>query len=141
MQNDLEKAISKLEGHTIFLVKGDSELSSTKRGIAPMLSFIDDGYNLEGWSVADRTVGKAASMLFVKTKVKAVYAYVMTKTAFDILSHNNIDVHCEKLTDVILNRSETDLCPMEKAVKDINEGEIEKAYKVIKETYAKLQNK
>lgn len=138
MNADLEKAISNLEGHTIFLVKGDKELSSNQKGVAPMLSFIENGYDLEGWSVADRAVGKAVAMLFLKAKVKAVYSYVMTETALSILESNGIEVHYERLTDVILNRTETDLCPMEKAVKDIPDTDVDGAYTVIKKTLESL---
>lgn len=138
MNADLEKAISNLEGHSIFLVKGDKALSSNQKGVAPMLSFIENGYDLEGWSVADRVVGKAAAMLFVKAKVKAVYSYVMTETAVSILESNGIEVHYERLTDVILNHSETDLCPMEKAVKDVSPTDVDRSYTIIKKTLESL---
>lgn len=141
MKTDLEKAISKLEGHTIFLVKGDKELSSEQKGVAPMLSFLEQGLDLEGYSVADRAVGKAAAMLFLKAKVKAVYSYVMTKNALSILEKHGIETRYERLTDVILNRTETDLCPMEKAVKDIGDDDFEEAYEVIKKRYAELMAK
>lgn len=138
MNADLEKAISNLEGHTIFLVKGDKELSSNQKGVAPMLTFIEKGYDLEGWSVADRVVGKAVAMLFLKAKVKAIYSHVMTKTAVSILESNGIEVHYERLTDVILNRTETDLCPMEKAVKDVPPTDVDGSYIIIKKTLENL---
>lgn len=141
MKTDLDKAIENLEGHTIFLVKGDNSLSSTLKGVAPMLSFLENGYNLEGYSVADRAVGKAAAMLFLKAKVRAVYSYVMTKTALSILEKHGTEARYERLSDVILNRTETDLCPMEKAVMDINDSDIDAAYEAIKARYNALNSK
>lgn len=141
MKTDLDKAIENLEGHTIFLVKGDNSLSSTLKGVAPMLSFLENGYNLEGYSVADRAVGKAAAMLFLKAKVRAVYSYVMTKTALSILEKHCIEACYERLSDVILNRTETDLCPMEKAVMGISDSDIDAAYEAIKARYKALNSK
>ena len=106
-----------------------------------MLSFLEQGLDLEGYSVADRAVGKAAAMLFLKAKIKAVYSYVMTRTALSILERHGIEVRYERLTDVILNRTETDLCPMEKAVKDISDDDFEEAYEVIKKRCAELMAK
>lgn len=139
MNSDLERAISSLEGHTIFLVKGSKTLSSDKRGVAPMLDFLEQNTDLEGWSVADRTVGKAAAFLFIKARVSAVFAYVMSKTAKEMLEKSGIEVQYSRLTDVILNRTETDLCPMEKATRDIEN--VDEAYIVIKQTYKALTSK
>ena len=45
----------------------------------------------------------------------------MTKKAKEILEKNGIKVTFETLTDKIINRTGTDICPMEKAVMDIED--------------------
>lgn len=68
---DLEKAKSLLKNNiTCVLVKDDNVLSSTKTGIAPVMELIENNVNLEGYSVADKIVGKAVAMLFCKAKNK-----------------------------------------------------------------------
>lgn len=113
---DLQTAKNNLEGHSICLCKNGQCLFSDKKGIAPMMGFIADGANLEGYSVADIVVGKAAALLFVKCKIKAVFAKTLSKRAKEVLESNNIPFEYESLVDKIINRDGTDICPMEKTV-------------------------
>jgi len=62
---DLELAKRNLAGHTICLCKDGKLLTSDKRGISPMMDFIEEGRDVTGYSVADKIVGKAAAFLFV----------------------------------------------------------------------------
>ena len=62
---DLELAKRNLAGHTICLCKDGKLLTSNKRGISPMMDFIEEGRDVTGYSVADKIVGKAAAFLFV----------------------------------------------------------------------------
>ena len=64
--NDLRRAKEGLKGHTLCLVRGEKILVRNERGIAPMMALLSEGYELAGFSAADRVVGKAAAMLFVK---------------------------------------------------------------------------
>ena len=127
---DLQIAKNNLEGHTICLCKEGKCLFSEKKGIAPMMGFISDGLNLEGYSVADLVVGKAAALLFVKSKIKAVFAKTLSKSGEEVLKSNNIPVEYEVLTDKIINRDGTDICPMEKTV--LNTDDPEEGYVLLK---------
>lgn len=120
---DLQIAKENLEGHTICLCKDGQCLFSEKRGIAPMMGFIADGVNLEGYSVADLVVGKAAALLFVKSKIKAVFAKTLSKSGEEVLKNNNIPVEYETSVDKIINREGTDICPMEKTVSGTDDPE------------------
>lgn len=113
---DLERAKNNLVGHTIALCKGNTVLTSDKRGISPMMDFIADGTNLSGYSVADLIVGRAAAMLFVKAGIINVYAKTMSKGGKAVLEQYGIAYGYGELTDAIINRLGTDICPMEKAV-------------------------
>ena len=122
---DLEIAKSNLIGHTLCLCKDGKCILSDKRGIAPMMDLIAEGVDLSGYSVADVVVGKAAAMLFVKCGVKSVFAKTLSENGKRILEKFNIAYGFETLTERIINRAGTDMCPMEKAVlgtDDIDEG-------------------
>ena len=127
---DLEIAKSKLAGHTICLVKGESCIVSERRGIAPMMTLIAENTDVTGFSVADLVVGKAAAMLFVKCAVAAVFAKTLSVSGKRVLEEHAIPYEYETLTEKIINRTGTDLCPMEKALADTDD--IEKAYLILK---------
>ena len=68
-------------------------------------------------------VGKAAAFLYVLLGVNAVYAPVMSKSAYKTLSKYGIETLCDLTVEAIRNRSNTDLCPMEKTVMDVDDPE------------------
>lgn len=137
--NDLQKARSILESgnHTCVLCKGDAVYISDKSGIAPMVGFISESVDLKGFSVADKIVGKAAAMLFTFAGIKSAYGEVMSREGFEFLQANRIEVSYSVLTDKIINRAGTDICPMEKTVKNISSPD--DAFSAIKETIKKLK--
>lgn len=122
--NDLEKAKQLLNGHSIVLVKNEEVIIDDGKGISPMMKFIGENINLEGFSAADIVIGKAAAMLFTKAKIKAVYGNIMSIDAKNYLSNHNIECNYNQLVDNIINRMGTDICPMEKTVKDIDDYEV-----------------
>lgn len=136
--SDLENAKIALNGHTIALCKGDKILTSDKKGVTPMVEFIDSGLNLKGYSVADLIVGKAVAMLYVKAGIVAVYAKTISKSAIQVLKNFNISFCYDVLTDKIINRKGNDICPMEKVVSDTDNVDI--AYNLIKNKLFELKN-
>lgn len=133
---DLQIAKNNLSGHTICLCKNGDCLYSEKRGIAPMMGFIASGANLAGYSVADIVVGKAAALLFVKCGIKNVFAKTLSENGKKILERYGIDFEYETLAEKIINRSGTDICPMEKAV--ANTDNPEEAYAQIAQALKKI---
>ena len=129
---NIEIAIQNLAGHTICLCKDGNCLYSESRGISPMMNFIGSGVNLAGYSVADIVVGKAAALLFVKCGVKEVYAKTLSEPAQKVLEANGIPYTYQTLTEKIINRAGTDICPMEKTVASTDNPE---------EAYTLLKNK
>lgn len=126
---DLELAKLNLEGHTICLCKGGKLIYSEKRGIAPMMGFIADGVDLKEYSVADIVVGKAAALLFVKCGIAEVYAKTLSEAGKKVLEKHGVHYAYGKLTEKIINRAGTDICPMEKAILDC--GDPEEAYFIL----------
>ena len=127
---DLQIAKKNLLNHTICLCKDATCLFSDKKGISPMMDFINDNIDLNGYSVADLIVGKAVAFLFVKCNIKNVYAKVLSKSGKEILDKYHIYYEYETITEKIINREGNDICPMEKAV--LNSNDINEAYELLK---------
>ena len=128
---DLEIAVKNLQGHTICLCKNGNCLYSEARGISPMMNFIADGTDLTGYSVADLIVGKAAALLFIKCGIKEVYAKTLSQSAQKVLQEIGVPYAYETLTEKIVNRAGTDVCPMEKTVATTDTPE--EAYTLLKQ--------
>ncbi|MDE6690561.1 MAG: DUF1893 domain-containing protein [Clostridia bacterium] len=136
---DLQIAKNNLTGHTICLCKHGECLYSERRGIAPMMNFIENGANLTGYSVADVVVGKAVALLFIKCGIKKVYAKTLSEHAKRILELYGIDCEYGILTERIINREGTDSCPMEKAV--MNTDDPEEACEILKNKLIELKSR
>lgn len=135
---DCERARSLLTGdRTCVLVRGGEVLSSSERGIRPMMTWIGDGTDLTGFSVADRIVGKAAAMLFCKAGIVAVWGDVMSESAAGVLREAGIPFACETRTSAIINRAGTGPCPMEAAVEGIRDPGA--AYLTLRETLERMR--
>lgn len=131
--SDLRLAKDKLKKHTLVLCKNGAIITSDRRGVAPMLNFISEGRDLKGYSAADRVVGKAVALLFCKAGVKSVYARTLSKSGKVVLDRAGIYTEYDMLAECIINREGTDMCPMEKAVMDIEDAE--SAYAAVKKRF------
>ena len=124
MKSDLEKAKSLLYKnfeYTCVLCKGDNVYKSTERGVKPLIAWVDAGLDFNGFQAADRIVGKAAALLYALLGVDSVYAPVMSVAGYDILRINGIEVDFDTLEKEIRNRTNTGICPMEEAVREITD--------------------
>ena len=108
---------------TCVLKKGDDEIVSKARGIRPLIDLINDGKTYEGYSAADKIVGKAAALLFVKAKVKSVYAEVASEPAEAVFRKAGVPFSYGTLTRYIVNRSGDGPCPMEATVFSVDDPE------------------
>ena len=137
--SDIEKAKEKLaNGTTCVLVKEDKIILSKDKGIAPILKLINAGENLENFSLADRIVGKAVAMLVVYSKIREVYAEVLSEKGEEVLKKHNIKYSYKTLTENIINRKGDDICPMEKTVSKIYDATL--AYHALKKKVEELKN-
>lgn len=120
---DFERAWALLreEGFTCVLCSGDQVLTSRLRGVKPLLTWLDEGLDLKGFTAADKVVGKAAAFLYVLLGVKEVYAQVMSQPAKAVLEAHGIPNGCEEEVPAIRNRTNTGFCPMETAVWEISD--------------------
>lgn len=122
MKTDLIKAVEQLNSgkYTCVLCKENEIYTSTERGVKPLIDWLDGAIDFNGFSAADKVVGKAAAFLYVLLGVKEVYAPVMSESAIHTLERNGIQPHCDKSVKNIINRTGTGFCPMEEAVMDIS---------------------
>lgn len=130
MNKDLEKAKECLTGHTIALVKDEEVIISDKRGISPMITLIKENKDLNGFSLADVVVGKAAAMLFVKAGIKEIYAETISEIAINYLDKKEIKVSYKNIVPYIINRAKNGMCIMEELV--LNDDDEEIAYQKMK---------
>lgn len=123
MNSDLEKAVEILREnpeYTCVFCKDDKTYTSTSRGIRPILDFLETT-DLNGFSAADKVVGKGASFVYVLLGVRSLHAKVMSKGASEVLTKYGIYHTFDTLTDSIINRAKTGICPMEEAVQNISD--------------------
>lgn len=136
---DIERAKQILisEGCTCVVCKGNNIHISQKRGVAPLIELLDSKIDVRGYSAADKAVGKAAAMLFVLLGISEIYAVIMSRSAKKILDEYGIKYSCGEEVEYIINRKKDGMCPMEKAVMDIDDPA--EAPKKIKETIEKMR--
>ena len=73
---------------------------------------------LRGAAVADKVVGKGAAALMVAGGVEWVHADVISSGALDLFKLNGIEVEYTTVVPNIINRTGTDICPVEKLCRD-----------------------
>lgn len=114
----LAKQLLTTEEHTCVLCRDDLIYTSTRRGVAPLLGWLDSDLDLRGFSAADRVIGKATAFLYCLLGIKQVYARVMSKPAVQVLQEYGIPASWDTLVDGIENRQKTGPCPMEHATRN-----------------------
>jgi len=124
MNYDLTKARELLQAgdYTCVVCRADAVYTTTQRGVAPLLSWLDAGTDLKGFSAADRVVGRGAAFLYCLLGVKEVYARVMSRPAAEVLREHGIPADAETFVDGIINRKGDGPCPFEAAVMNIRDA-------------------
>ena len=137
---ELETARSLLVGdRTCVIISEGKCITSTRRGVAPLLELLDGGELQPGFSAADKVVGKAAAMLYVSLGASELWAGVISLPAIEMLAEHGISVEYEQAVPMIKNRTLTGFCPMELAVKNVSRPEDAPA--VLKRTLSELNAK
>lgn len=122
-ETDLAKACRMLKDQrlTCALVLGDLVYISRERGVKPLLECYYEKKMPDGFSAADKVVGKAAAFLYVLLGVKEVYADVLSSPALAVFQMYGIKASYGQLADAIKNRAGTGFCPMETAVLSVTD--------------------
>ena len=113
-----------LKNHLNFVIVKDGQVieESSARGIKPIYETYKNKVKFfREASVADRVIGKAAAMFLVSGGVKELYTDLISEIAIEILESSNIEVHYLKKVSMILNRTQEDMCPIEKLSSQTND--------------------
>lgn len=108
-------------GYTCVICKGNKTVTSTERGVKPLIALLDGDTDLSGSHAADKVVGKGAAFLYVLLGVKEVFAGVISLPAEQVFIKYGISYSYDTKVEAIRNRTDTGFCPMESAVKDIDD--------------------
>ena len=73
---------------------------------------------LSGASLADKVVGKGAAALMIAGGVAWVYADVISRAAMELFEQSRVEVQYGEVVPNIINRTGTDICPVEKLCRD-----------------------
>ena len=136
---DIAKNSLKENKYTCVLFNGKKQIVSFKTGIKPLLYLTQKGTNLSGYVLADKIVGKAVALLALNLGIIEIFAETLSVSAKEILIKHNIAVSYETLTEKIINRQGTDICPMEKTV--LNTFDPKQAFILLKNKVNKLKSK
>ena len=115
------KKILKDGNFTCVLCKDGTTYTTTERGVKPLVRWLTEETNLQGFSAADKVVGKATAYLYCLLGVKAVHSQVMSGAAARVLEENGIAASQDLLVENIINRQGTGICPFEEAVWEIHD--------------------
>ena len=140
MEKDFQKAKEEYNSgkYTLVICKDEDIIKSDVTGIRPVMNLIDSKKDYKGYSAADKIVGRAAAFLYTLLQVKNLYGETMSKGAVEILKNAGIYYEYKTLTDCIENRQKTGMCPMDEAVKDIDNPK--DAYEAIRNKIKFLQS-
>ena len=111
------------KGYTCVAYNGETLYTSTQRGVAPLLNWLEEGLCLEDFRVADKVVGKGAAFLYLLLGAKQIYAAVISVPALNVLKSHGVAVTFTTLVPAIANRDHTGYCPIETAVLDCENPE------------------
>lgn len=122
MSKDLQEAKKRMldGGYTCVVQKDNQVYTSMERGVKPLLNWLDERTDLCGFVAADKVIGNGAAMLYALLGVKEIYTPVISKAAKATLDAHGISLDFDVCVDEIVNRAGTGPCPMEDAVKGID---------------------
>ena len=121
---------------TCTVIQGDQTYVSDLPGLRPLMNWLHQSPEIfEGSYVIDKVVGKASAMLLTYGGARKIHGKLMSRPADEFLTAHGIEHTYDVLTDYILNQDQSDMCPMEKRVKDLKEAE--EAFAALKPIFIK----
>lgn len=136
--SDIENAKQILASgnYTCVLCKDNEVHTSNERGVKPLVAWYESGHKFNGFSAADKVVGRGAAFLYVLLGVNSIYADVISSPALELLKNHKIRVEYGTEVEHIINRRGDGICPFELAVMDINNADA--AYLIIQNKIKKI---
>ncbi len=107
------------ENHTLVVCRDDVVRCFDGRGVADLYTLLhDEPELLRGACVADKVVGRAAAALMIAGGVRALHTKVVSRLALDLFARSSIEVHYNVAVEHVINRTQTDWCPLERRCAD-----------------------
>ncbi len=134
-----QKLIDRLfaEKCSCIIRKGDEIRAFRERGVADLYRILkEEPEFLNGSFVADKVVGKAAAALMILGGVKKAFAGVISQPAHALFAENRQEVDFTTEVPLIINRTQTDWCPLEKRC--MNAANAEECLPIIENFMAEL---
>jgi iron complex outermembrane receptor protein len=103
------------EGNYSCVIYNKTIRTFSQKGVMDLYSLLKkEPLFLEGASVADKVIGKAAAAIMIIGGVKSVYTDVISLNALMLLREAGIDHDFGRVVPFIQNRDQTDWCPLER---------------------------
>ena len=119
--DEAQRMIREKRAECVVVKKGMLE-ARRGRGVMPLLEFYDHSPgHFSGAVVVDKVIGRAAAMIAIKGKVRAVYGEIMSEDALELLGRHGIPAAYGQLVPRILNVKRDGLCPLEQSVEGIED--------------------
>ena len=113
-QMELAQKCLEEENASLVVVKQEEAKAYFQDGIKDLVQLLkEDSTTLQGTTIADKVVGRAAAALMIKAGVKQLYTTVLSKLAKEILDESAIVYEYGTIVDHVINRTKTGMCPME----------------------------
>ncbi|MDR0431057.1 MAG: DUF1893 domain-containing protein [Tannerellaceae bacterium] len=120
MQDNIVELLHKGE-YSCVVSNGEETRTFSKRGVIDLYELIENDLPfLNGSSIADKVVGKAAATLMILSGVSRVYAEVISEPAIDLIKNTKIELTFGKAVPLIENRDKSGICPLEKTCMNTN---------------------
>lgn len=139
MNKDIDTVRNLVDGGecTFAAVKRGVLLRDSGIGVKPIIERMrEDRKCFKGFCAADKVIGKAAALLLVLSGVKFAYGSLMSRSAQRVFKEHGIPFAFGVETEYIKNRDHTDMCPLEKAVRDT--ADPNEAYALIEDKIAEI---
>ena len=113
-----------VEGCSCVIRNSDTVRIFRERGFADLFRLLNTERDfLQGAFVADKVVGKAAAALMTLGSVQGVFADVISAPAREMLERAGIEVEYTIEVPHIMNRTQSDWCPVEKMCRECRTAE------------------
>jgi hypothetical protein len=113
-------------GNSLMIYKADKLVfESQSKGIRPYLEAINSvKEGLNGTTVVDKIVGRAAALLIVYIEAEKVFASVLSRPGKEVLDQHGFNVVFSNLVDQIKLKDGRIFCPFERMVQGISDPRI-----------------
>ncbi len=112
-RDDFESFLSSAD--TLWIMsQGGVIFRSQRKGIAPLICYIEQAPLTEEVIAFDKVTGNAAALLLKKANGRAVFSSTGSQLAAETLRGFGIEAHFAHIVPYIINRSGNGMCPFER---------------------------